>query len=116
MLIQFLVKNTQCSLCFASTIKDLNVFKTDTLEKALSILPLTSNLLIVCADLDGVWDEFGSLFLRHGGHIFQQDSDLKKEEGRVSLLPSVLLHRSPELICDYQQTRALQGLLIKLQV
>lgn len=48
------------------------------LEKALSILPLTSNLLIVCADLDGVWDEFGGLFLRHRGHIFQQDSDLKK--------------------------------------
>lgn len=27
----------------------------------------------------------------------------------MSFLPSVLLHRSPGLICDYQHTRALQG-------
>lgn len=32
-------------------------------------------LLIVSADLDGIWDELGSLLLGHRGHVFQQDSD-----------------------------------------
>lgn len=39
---------------------------------------LKPNLLIVSADLDGIWDELGSFFLCHRGHVFQQDSDLKK--------------------------------------
>lgn len=37
---------------------------------------LRPHLLIVSADLDGIWDELGGLLLSHRGHIFQQDSDL----------------------------------------
>lgn len=42
----------------------------------LTLLVLRPDLLIVSADLDGIWDELGSLLLSHRGHIFQQDSDL----------------------------------------
>lgn len=41
---------------------------------------LKPDLLIVSADLDGIWDELGSLLLGHRGHVFQQDSDLKRED------------------------------------
>ena len=46
---------------------------------------LEPDLLIVSADLDGVWDELGSLLLGHRGHVFQQDSDLYREEERCTL-------------------------------
>lgn len=56
----------------------------------LLLLPaLRSDLVIVRADLDGIWDELSSLLLGHGGHIFQQDSDLNREGQRfiVCLFP-----------------------------
>lgn len=50
---------------------------------------MESDLLIVSADLDGVWDELGSLLLRHRSHIFQQDSDLYREGQIGSVYASV---------------------------
>lgn len=84
---------------------------------------LKPDLLIVSADLDGIWDELGSLLLGHTGHIFQQDSDLKRGERiTVCMLHCVFLcaillsHQAPERIYIYKQTSALKGLLISLQV
>lgn len=51
--------------------------------------PLESDLLIVGADLDGIWDELSSLLLGHGGHIFQQDSDLNREGQEFTVCVSV---------------------------
>lgn len=81
---------------------------------------LKSDLLIVSADLDGVWDELGSLLLGHRGHVFQQDSDLNREEEEESctvcmlqcLCAILLSHRGPERIYIDLQTSALKGLLI----
>lgn len=38
---------------------------------------LKPDLVIVSADLDGIWDELGSLLLGHRGNIFKQNGDLK---------------------------------------
>lgn len=81
---------------------------------------LESDLLIVSGDLNGVWDELGSLLLGHRGHVFQQDSDLNGErEGfNACLLQCVFLcaillsHQGPERIYIDLQTSALKGLLI----
>lgn len=81
---------------------------------------LKSDLLIVSADLDGVWDELGSLLLGHRGHVFQQDSDLNRKGERftVCMLQCVFLcviplsYQGPERIYIDLQTSALKGLLI----
>lgn len=82
---------------------------------------LHSNLLIVSADLDGVWDELGGLLLGHRGHVFQQDSDLNGGEDerltvcmhqRVFLCAILLSHRVAVSIYIDLQTSALKGFLI----
>lgn len=79
-------------------------------------LVLESDLLIVSADLDGVWDELSSLLLGHRGHIFQQDSYLSREGERftvgllhcVFLCETLLSNQGPEHIYIDLQTSALK--------
>lgn len=66
---------------------------------------LKTHLLTVSADLDGIWDELGSLLLSHRGHVFQQDSDLKREDGTTVCTSAIFLSlQGNERICIDQQT------------
>lgn len=66
----------------------------------------STNLLIVSADLNGVWDELGSLFLGERGHIFQQDRDLMRKRERYIYLGIFLSLQSSEPIYIDLQTAA----------
>lgn len=57
--------------------------RTGNSAKARTILLLMPDLLIVCADLDGIGDELCCLLLGHRGYIFQQDGDLERQ-GKVN--------------------------------
>lgn len=52
------------------------------IKASLLLFVFGSDLLVVSADLDGIWDELGSLLLGHRGNVLQQDGDLNQRAER----------------------------------